>query len=265
MALLATSALAACAGGIGGIPRVASTVAGARSMSANGTSPAVSPAGAQSMAPMSNPCSDVPNSVGVGGMTTMSSCQDCQTSGTCQTCPNGSQGDACGVGAPGPPPGWNNCVIGCNPGNPGDPINVGPPCQPISSCIAMRQPTSGAPCYGSPVELGDQYPGTTKDYAHEIVNIFPVFANNQTGNEDVVAWEYTMGAGNMYIQGNQSFQGFWQDLTAGAFGTAAAFESGGISGMNSNQASQVEKYAASHHGSVGTTACFSHNLPPTQA
>jgi len=131
-------------------------------------------------------------------------------------------------------------------------------------CVAMRQPTKGAVCDGSPTEIGDQYPGNTTTYADEIVNIFPVFANNQTGNEDVVAWEYTMGAGNMYIQGNQAFQGFWQNLAAGAFGPAAAFESGGISGMNSDQASQVNSYAASHHGYVGTTACFSNNLPPAQ-
>ena len=61
-----------------------------------------------------------------------------QTSGTCQTCPNGSQADGCAIGAPGPPPGWNNCVIGCNPANPGDPINVGPPCKPVSSCISYE-------------------------------------------------------------------------------------------------------------------------------
>ncbi len=153
----------------------------------------------------------------------------------------------------------------CNPGGGGG----GPtPCyangQGGTPCVAMRQPTKGAVCDGSPTEIGDQYPGTTTTYADEIVNIFPVFANNQTGNEDVVAWEYTMGAGNMYIQGNQAFQGFWQNFAAGAFGPAAAFESGGISGMNSDQASQVNSYAASHHGYVGTTACFSNNLPPAQ-
>uniref|UniRef100_E6Q1G9 Uncharacterized protein n=1 Tax=mine drainage metagenome TaxID=410659 RepID=E6Q1G9_9ZZZZ len=116
------------------------------------------------------------------------------------------------------------------------------------------------------MELGDEYPnvkGTTTDYAHEVVNIFPVFANNQTGNEGVVAWEYTMGAGNMYIQGNQAFQGFWQNLAAGAFPPAAAFESGGFSGMDSNQAQQIASYAASHHGYIGKTTCFTKSLPPT--
>ncbi len=261
MVLLATSALAACAGGVSGIPRVASPTSRAHSMTVSGVPLAVSPAAeAPSVTPMSNPCSKSTNisTDGTYPGSCMGPCPPSAPTGTCGLTPPSA-------GPPSQPPGWNNCVIGCNPGNPGDPINVGPPCKPISSCIAMRQPTSGAPCYGSPAELGDQYPGSTTDYAHEIVNIFPVFSNNQTGNEDVVAWEYTMGGGNMYIQGNQSFQGFWQDLAAGAFGPASAFESGGISGMNSDQANQISKYAASHHGYVGTTACFAHNLPPTQA
>ena len=219
MALLATTALAACAGGISGIPRVASPTAGAGSVHASGT---LSPAGAQAMAPMSNPCKDVPNSVGAGGVTTMSSCQDCQSSGTCQTCPNGSQGDGCAVGAPGPPPGWNNCVIGCNPGNPGDPINVGPPCQPISSCIAYTgKPKQGIHCDGAQFAVGDPVsPG------NENANNTAFFVNTEAG-----LWQNGQVVGYLY-QGTYSADGTGQSFFGIQITNNASWNFGATIGIN---------------------------------
>ncbi len=91
-------------------------------------------------------------------------------------------------------------------GNTGNPFGYGgpkpvpslPPCVQTNSCVAMRNPTKSAVCYGSQMELGDQYPGNTTDYNHEIVNIYPVFANNQISTPQVAAWEYVMGSGSVY-------------------------------------------------------------------
>ena len=87
--------------------------------------------------------------------------------------------------------------------------------------------------------VGGQYPGNTTDYDHEVVNIYPVFANDQTGIPEVVAWEYVMGSGSMYIQGNQKFQNFWDNVAIAILPFANALESGGISSMNSTQANEI--------------------------
>lgn len=181
MALLATGALAACAGGISGIPRVASTAAEAHSM-----------------APMSNPCSQTPQSVGRAA--TQSSCQNCQASGTCQTCPNGAQGDVCeNPPAPGPPPGWNNCVIGCNPGNPGDPINGGPPCQPISSCIVWpgRRAQFGDQCTAGTLSIGQEVPGYG-DTSHLASGTWSVDVTSGSAL-DVIGYIYPTLGGTAYF------------------------------------------------------------------
>jgi len=191
MVLLATSALAACAGGMSGIPRVASTAAETRSVT-----------------PMSNPCAQAPDSVGVVGVTTTSSCQDCQTSGTCQTCPNGSQADGCAIGAPGPPPGWNNCVIGCNPANPGDPINVGPPCKPVSSCIAFDATCPGALAENTTTD-------GTNQHDSQISNVLSFWFDQPSGNYEL-AYEYQTYGGQEYIQFNYTISVAIGPISVGA-------------------------------------------------
>lgn len=200
MVLLTTSALAACAGGISGIPRVASTSAAARSM-----------------APMSG-CSNVPESVGGGGASTMASCMG--------QCPPGMApvGTGCGTsgGGLGPPPGWNNCVIGCNPGNPGDPINVGPPCQPISSCIAYSgKPKQGIHCDGAQFAVGDPVsPG------NDNANNTAFFVNTEAG-----LWQNGQVVGYLY-QGTYSANGTGQSFFGIQITNNASWNFGATIGIN---------------------------------
>ena len=195
MVLLATSALAACAGGMSGIPRVASPTSRAHSMTASGIPLAVSPAAeARSVTPMSNPCSKSTN------IST-----DSSYPGSCMgPCPPGAPSGTCGLtppsgGPPSPPPGWNNCVIGCNPGNPGDPINVGPPCTPISSCIVWPGKTAkfGDQCTAGTLSIGQEVPGYG-DTSHLASGTWSVDASSGSAL-DVIGYIYPTLGGTAYF------------------------------------------------------------------
>ena len=136
----------------------------------------------------------------------------CAASNSCQNkdCPAGGSGghDACNPPGMGAPPGWNNCVIGCNPTNPGSPIGIpgGPPCRPISSCIAtapVYAPIQGQ-CDDSPAidEIGnDNLPGGNS-WGTTIGNIYG-FRNGQ----EVYGWVYQTENDNIFFQRNAADTG----------------------------------------------------------
>ncbi len=105
----------------------------------------------------------------------------------------------------GAPPGWNNCVIGCNSTNPGSPIGIpgGPPCRPISSCVAtnFEHAPQGGRCDASPSnhEVGnDNMPSDSNAFGTTIVNVFSF--ENLVG--DVEGWVYLTQNENVYYQSN---------------------------------------------------------------
>ena len=134
----------------------------------------------------------------------------------------GTQGDTCESPPPGPPPGWNNCVIGCNPGNPGDPINVGPPCQPISSCIAYSgKPKQGTHCDGAQFAVGDPVaPG------NENANNTAFFVNTEAG-----LWQNGQVVGDLY-QGTYSANGTGQSFFGIQITNNASWNFGTTIGIN---------------------------------
>ena len=205
MALLATTALAACAGGVSGIPHVSGNAA-MRQMKSMTT-------------PMSIPCPPAKDISSAGALD--SNCMG--------QCPPGMApvGTGCGTsgtggGGVGPPPGWNNCVIGCNPGNPGDPINGGPPCQPISSCIAYTgKPKQGIHCDGAQFAVGDPVsPG------NDNANNTAFYVNTEAG-----LWQNGQVVGYLY-QGTYSANGTGQSFFGIQITNNASWNFGATIGTN---------------------------------
>jgi len=195
----------------------------------------------------------------------------CTSTGTCTTCPNGSQGDICegGTGGgynPDPPPpdgggGGIPCQGQCGGGGRG-PVT---PCSKtnIKACVALRNPTAGAACWGSPGELGDNLPVSSVSSATEITDILPIEANNAAGAPDIAGWLYETQAGD-WLQENPTFTDFWDTLAkqVPVLGPlASAMSNGGMVQANSSQWSSVTSYVNGHDGSIGQ--CFSQPLALT--
>ena len=150
----------------------------------------------------------------------------CAASNSCQNkdCPAGGSGghDACNPPGMGAPPGWNNCVIGCNPTNPGSPIGIpgGPPCRPISSCIAMLAPSSGEHCHDSISALGENVPVSTSDAAHTVVDMFTVAATTTpiggSAESGPMGYIYVDENGQWYLGESPSYTGNAFEVLAGS-------------------------------------------------
>lgn len=154
----------------------------------------------------------------------------------------------------------DNCDLGGSGYIPG---GSGPTCLQTRSCpfqVAMRTPTSGAGCWGSPGVLGDNLPVSSVSSTTEITDILPMEANNAAGVPDIVGWMYETQAGN-WMQESPNFADFWDTLAkqVPVLGpVVSAMSNGGMVQANSSQWSSVTNYMNSHHGSVGQ--CFSHPL-----
>lgn len=127
--------------------------------------------------------------------------------------------------------------------------------------VALIPPAPGDPCDGSQLTLGSQWPVNTTDKADEVVNIDALQANNANGVPEIAGWEYVMGNGTAYIQGNAGFKTFWTGLAESipVLGPLIAnLDSGGIVPVSSNEAGQILNYISGHSGKSGS--CFTSSL-----
>lgn len=167
-----------------------------------------------------------------------------------------------GCPTPSPDPGFNQnpCVVTCD-----GPTPIADPCLKdprLPSCVATIPPSAGQGCDGSQLTLGSQWPVNTTDYAHEVVNIDALSANDNNGNPGIAGWVYETGNGDWYVQGATDFTTFWAGLAKSIPGIGAVIQnldsSDAIIPASSSAATQIINYFNSHDGKAGS--CFSGHL-----